>query len=123
MPKVRQKYPDGTLYSDEPYALDGSVEIIGTVVLGKNVAIGKGTKLNNVVIGDGCDIGKECKIRNTVMWENVAVGKHALLDGCVICNSNTIGKNVTAKAGMILAEGVITSYSIHYTKLYDHRWQ
>jgi mannose-1-phosphate guanylyltransferase/phosphomannomutase len=105
MPAVRQQYPDGTLYSDAPYLLDESVEIIGTVVLGVDVTIEKGTKLNNVVVGDGCRIGKHSKIRNTVMWEHVDIGKNAVLDGCVICNDNTIGKNFTAKAGMILAEG------------------
>jgi len=104
MPPVQQAYPDGVLFSNTPYKLDDSVEVIGTVVLGKNVSIGKGTKLNNVVIGDNCDIGREGKIRNTVMWENVTVGKRALFDGCVICNGNVIGKNVTAKAGLILAE-------------------
>ncbi|WP_345984381.1 sugar phosphate nucleotidyltransferase [Sulfurimonas sp. HSL-1656] len=104
MPPVRQAYPDGTLYSDEPYKLDDSVEIIGTVVLGRNVTVGKGTKLNNVVVGDDCTIGKESKVRNSVLWERVTVDKRALLDGCVICNDNQIGKNVTAKAGLILAE-------------------
>ncbi|WP_416768196.1 sugar phosphate nucleotidyltransferase [Sulfurimonas sp. ST-25] len=104
MPPVRQQYPDGVLYSEAPYELDDSVEIIGTVVLGQNVTVGKGTKLNNVVVGDECEIGKESKIRNSVLWERVKVDKRALFDGCVICNDNKIGKNVTAKAGMILAE-------------------
>lgn len=105
MPKVAQKYPDGTLYSETPYQLDASIEIIGTVVLGADVVVGKGSKLNNVVIGDSCTIGKDSKIRNSVLWERVTIGKNAMFDGCVICNDNTIGKNVTAKAGLILAEG------------------
>lgn len=99
------KFPDGVLYSDEPYTFEAGVEIIGTVVLGKGVSIGKGTKLNNVVIGDGSSIGKNGKIRNTVIWENSVVGDGAVFDGCVICNGNSIAKNVTAKAGLILAEG------------------
>lgn len=105
MPTERTDFPDGVLYSEEKYRFDKSIEIIGTVVLGKNVVIDKGTKLNNVVIGDNVSIGKESKIRNSVIWENVQIGHHALLDGCVICNNNVLGKNVTAKAGMILAEG------------------
>ncbi len=102
---VRSPFPDGVLYSDEKYTFDKSIEIIGTVVLGKNVVIKNGTKLNNVVIGDNVTIGKDSKIRNSVIWENVKIEHHVLLDGCVICNKNEIGKNVTAKAGMILAEG------------------
>jgi mannose-1-phosphate guanylyltransferase/phosphomannomutase len=57
------------------------------------------------VIGDDVTIGKESKIRNTVIWNDVEIHAKVKLDGCVICNDNVIGKNVTANAGMILAEG------------------
>jgi mannose-1-phosphate guanylyltransferase/phosphomannomutase len=98
-------YPDGLLYSPEPVTLDKSVEIVGKVVLGKRVVIGKGTILNNVVIGDDVVIGAECKIRNSVFWEDVRIGRNVKLDNCVICSHNIIEKNVQAKAGLILAEG------------------
>lgn len=101
----RTQYPDGVLYSDVAYDLDHSIEIIGTVILGKNVSLAKGIKLNNVVIGDNVTIGKESKIRNSVIWNDVHMGRNVMLDTCVICNNNVIGKNVTANAGMILAEG------------------
>ena len=101
----KQIFPDGVLYSKEAYKLDKSIEIIGTVVLGKNVTLKKNIKLNNVVIGDNITIGKESNIRNSVLWEDITIGRNTKLDGCVICNNNKIGKNVTAKAGMILAEG------------------
>ena len=98
-------YPDGVLYSDGSYELDKTVDIIGTVVLGKKVVLEKGVSLKNVVIGDNVTIGQDSKIRNTVMWNDVNIDRNAMLDGCVICNNNQIGKNVTVKAGMILAEG------------------
>jgi len=98
-------FPDGLLYTSDKYDLDKSVEIVGTVVLGKNVTLKKGVKLSNVVIGDNVTVGKECKIRNSVIWNNVNIQSKAKLDSCVICNDNVIGKNVTANAGMILAEG------------------
>lgn len=101
----RAQYPDGILYSEEGYALDESVEIIGTVVLGKNVSLAAGVKLNNVVIGDNAVLDEDVKLRNSVLWEDVKIGKNSVLDNCVICNHNTIDKNVTAKAGLILAEG------------------
>ncbi len=102
---IETNYPDGKLYSDEVYDLDSSVEIIGTVILGKNVSIANGVKLNNVVIGDNVTIGQDGKVRNTVIWDDVKIDRNVMLDGCVICNNNEIGKNVTVKAGMILAEG------------------
>ncbi len=101
----KQLFPDGILYSKDNYKLDKSIEIIGTVVLGKNVTLKKNIKLNNVVIGDNITIGRDSNIRNSVIWENVTIGRNTKLDSCVICNDNKIGKNVTAKAGMILAEG------------------
>ena len=105
MPDVKTDFPDGTLYSNAALTLDSSIEIIGTVVIGENVTLRRGTKLNNVVIGRDCTIGANAKIRNSVMWERVSVEANAVFDGCVICNDNTIGRNVTAKAGLILAEG------------------
>jgi len=101
----KHTFPDGVLFSEGSYELDKSIEIIGTVILGKNVTIKKGSKLSNVVIGNNVTIGQNSKIRNTVIWNDVSIGKNAMLDGCVICNNNHIGKNVTAKAGLILAEG------------------
>ncbi len=99
------KYPDGVLICEEDNTLDDSVEIVGIVVIGKNVTVKRGSKLSNVVLGDNVTIGGSSKIANTVIWDNVEIGKNAKLDGCVICSNNHIGKNVTAKSGLILAEG------------------
>jgi len=101
----KTQFPDGVLYSEEEYSFDPSIEFVGTVVLGKNVTLKNGVKLNNVVIGDNVIIGKDSKIRNTVIWNDVDIFRNVKLDGCVICNNNKICKNVTANAGMILAEG------------------
>ncbi len=98
-------YPDGVLYSEEEYTLAHSIKIIGTVVLGKNVKIKEGVKLNNVVIGDNVSIGAACNIANSVVWDNVKIKKNVKLDNSVICNDNVIERNVTAKAGIILSEG------------------
>ncbi len=102
---LKTEFSDGTLYSEDICDLDKSVEIIGTVVIGKNARIESGVKLNNVVIGDNVHIGQNSKIRNTVIWDAVDIGRNVALDGCVICNNNEINKNVTAKSGLILAEG------------------
>lgn len=102
---IETQFPDGVLYSEEPYKLAKNVEVIGKVVLGKGVTIGKGTTLKNVVIGDDVTIGENCKLRNTVFWEDITVDKGVTLDNSVICNNNIVGKNSQAKAGLILAEG------------------
>ncbi|HHH51962.1 MAG TPA: mannose-1-phosphate guanyltransferase, partial [Campylobacterales bacterium] len=112
----KQVFPDGVLYSQKPYKLDKSIEIIGTVVLGEDVVLKKNVKLNNVVIGNSVTIGKDSNIRNSVLWSDITIGRNAKLDGCVICNSNKIGKNVTAKAGMILAQGCEIGELVHIEK-------
>ncbi|WP_201353314.1 sugar phosphate nucleotidyltransferase [Hydrogenimonas urashimensis] len=105
IPGRKVAYPDGTLYLTGESEIDESVEIIGNVVVGKNVKIGRGSKLNNVVIGDNVTLGEECQIRNSVFWHDIEIGKKFILDNGVICNNNRIDDNVTAKAGLILAEG------------------
>ena len=105
MPGTMKKYPDGELYSTPQYELEEGVEIIGKVVLGDNVGIGKRTKLKNVVIGDNVSIGKDCKISNSVLWEEIKIAKGTKIDMGVICNNNQIDKNSKMSAGIILAEG------------------
>lgn len=99
------KYPDGILICEEDNTLDETVEIIGTVLIGKNAIVKRGSKLKNVVIGNNVSIGSSSKISNSIIWDNVEIGKNAKLDGCVICSNNVIGKNVIAKSGLILAQG------------------
>ena len=99
------KYPEGWLFTKTKGELDKSVEILGTVVLGENVSLGKGVKLKDVAIGNNVTIGDECKIRNSIIWNDVNIKRNATLDNCVICDHNEIGQYVTAKSGMILAEG------------------
>ncbi len=101
----KKKYPDGVLYTLGENTIDDSVEIIGTVLLGNNVTLKKNVKLTNTVIGDNVVIGNACKIKNSVFWEDIKVSTHVLMDSCVICNDNIIERNVTATAGLILAEG------------------
>jgi len=105
IPGERVQYPDGELYSAEPYTLEEGVEIIGKVVLGKNVTIGKRSKLKNVVISDNVTIEEDCKVSNSVIWDNVQIGHGCKIDMAVICNNNVIGKNCKMTAGIILAEG------------------
>ncbi len=104
-PGKASKYPDGKLYSDHDYDFDDDIEIIGKVILGKNVKIGKKSKLKNCVIGDNVTIGKDNKISNSVIWDDVDIESGCKLDMAVICNDNTIGKNCKMSAGIILAEG------------------
>ncbi len=105
IPGRKVEMTDGTLWLTGDSRIDKSIEIVGNVVIGDNVAIGKGTRLVNTVIGDNVTIGEWSHIRNSVLWHDIKIGKKFVLDNGVICNDNVIDDNVTAKAGLILAEG------------------
>ena len=101
-----QQFPEGVLYyTSHEYELDPSIEIIGKVVLGKNVVLEKNVKLSNVVIGDNVTIKNSVKIRHSILWNNIVIHNGVELDSCVICDNNVIQRNVKAKSGLILAEG------------------
>ncbi|ADV46250.1 sugar phosphate nucleotidyltransferase [Nitratifractor salsuginis] len=105
IPGKRIDYPEGTLYLQGKVEIDPSVEILETVVLGDGVTIGKKCRLHNVTIGDRVTIGEKTRLRNSVLWHDIEMGKECFFDNAVICNDNRIGDMVTAKAGVILAEG------------------
>ena len=105
IPGCRVAYPDGTLWLTGESEIGEDVEIIGNVVIGADVRLGKNVRLNNCVIGDRTLIGDECRLRNSVIWHDVRIGRRAVMDNAVICDNNRIGDGVEAKAGVILAEG------------------
>ncbi|WP_457565032.1 sugar phosphate nucleotidyltransferase [Caminibacter sp.] len=98
------EFPEGVLYTEDGYVPEG-VEIIDTVVIGKNVKIEKGCRLHNVVIGDNSKIDKECKLKNTIIWHDVKIGKGVIFDNVVVCNNVKVGDFVKAKVGAVIAEG------------------
>jgi len=110
------KYPDGVLYTQGENKIDDSVEITGTVVLGENVTLKRNAKLVNTVIGNNVTIGASSKIKNSVLWEDITVKNHLLLDNGVICNNNFIDRNITAMAGLILAENCEIGELIRFDK-------
>ena len=105
-PGKRIRYIDGVLHLMGEAKIDKSVEIIGEVVLGDNVEIGKGTKLQNCAIGANTKIGEDCKIRDSVIWENVEIGRGCVFDYSVICKNSIIEEGVIAKNGCVIAENV-----------------
>ncbi len=107
---------DGVLFIEDDNQLDKSIEIIGEVVIGKNVTISRNVKLKNCVIGDDTIVEENCKISNTIIWNDVKIGKNGIFDSCVICNNNKIDKNVVAKAGLILAEGCEVGQLVNFEK-------
>ena len=105
-PGKRIRCLDGVLHLMGEARIDKSVEIIGEVVIGNNVEIGKGVKLHNCSVGNNVIIGENAKIRDSIIWENVKIGRNSVFDYSVICKNVISEENVIAKNGCVIAENV-----------------
>lgn len=92
--------------------LTGNVKVRmpGDKVSGKDVWVGKGSKIDfttkfegAVVIGDGCRVGGDCRIVNSVIGSNVVID-----DGAVIMDS-VLWDDIRIGSGAMLHEAIIAS--------------
>ncbi len=106
LPMKGEKSEQGgcAIYREDGTGLPESVRCSGTVVLGKNVTIGKDVELGNVAIGDNVKIGEGCRIKESIIWNDVEIEGKVTLHNSVICNNNRIAKKVKAKNGVIISE-------------------
>ncbi len=82
-----------------------SAQIIGPVVFGPEVRVGRGTRIiGPVVLGKGCQIGTDVIIENSVLWENNTIEEGASLRSCVIGRGNTIGTKTFITGGTIISD-------------------
>ena len=103
-----------------------SAEVIGSVLLGKDVSIWFGTVIRGdtetITVGKGSNIQDNSVLHADnnmplVVGENVTVGHHVMLHGCtigdnslvgiqaVVLNGAKIGKNCLVGAGALVTEG------------------
>lgn len=96
-------FEHGQLFVEDerPFA---DVIIIGKVIAGKNVTVGKNVTLTNCILGDNVVIKNDTSIKNSVIWDNVVIGSGNAINFAVICNNVIMGANVTCHNGCIIAE-------------------
>jgi mannose-1-phosphate guanylyltransferase/phosphomannomutase len=91
------------VYIGEQTEIDYTVNIEGSIVIGKNTKVGKNVKIKNSVIGNNCVIEDGVKIYNTVIWDKTYIGRNSNLQECII------GRESIINEGVHLAEGVVIS--------------
>lgn len=69
-----------------------TVNITGTVLIGRNCTIAENVKISNSVIGDNCVIGPGTIIRNSVVWSDVVIGHSTELTSDVVGTKCSIGE-------------------------------
>ena len=119
--KFKEWYPciDNTSYISE------SADVIGNVVINKNVSIWFGTRLradvNKIIIGENTNIQENSVVHGStgfpvMIGKNVTIGHGAIIHGCIISdnvlvgmgsiilNGAKIGKNTIIGAGSLITQ-------------------
>jgi mannose-1-phosphate guanylyltransferase len=78
-------------------ALDGDVELTGSVLLGEGARIGAGARLDGpVVIGPGAQIGAGARVRESVLLPGADVPADGLLAGAIAGNAAALASSPMA---------------------------
>ncbi len=81
------------------------VELRGTVVLGRDVTIGPGSRLENCVVGAGTTIGSRAEVRGGIVWAGATIGEGARIESSVVCERAEIGEQSILEPGSVVADG------------------
>ncbi len=84
--------------------LDG-VELRGTVVLGHDVEVEPGARLENTVVGPGATIRAGAELRGAVVWAGAEIGPRARVESAVICERAEIGEGAVIEPGAVVGDG------------------
>ena len=99
-----EKNDDYTLYRGENVVIGNNVRLKGKVVLGNNVIIEDGTKLENCVIGNQSKVGVESEINNSIIWAGNQIGSHALINSAIIGSHSELGNDVQLLDKVIISD-------------------
>jgi mannose-1-phosphate guanylyltransferase/phosphomannomutase len=104
LPGQERSMDEARIFGETGASLGRDVKLRGTVVLGRNVAVGAGVVLENVVIGSGSVIDEGAELRNVVLWENCQVGRRARITETVCTSGVRIGQGALIRENCILAD-------------------
>jgi mannose-1-phosphate guanylyltransferase/phosphomannomutase len=90
---------EGTRYNPQ------TIQVSGSVVIGKNCTIGDNVTLSNTVIGDNCVIGPGATLTNSVVWNDVVMGHSVDLSMDVIGSRCSIGEKAVIADNVFISDG------------------
>lgn len=89
----------------EPDAVVGEeANFEGTVLLGRDVQVGRGVTLDNVVIGAGSVIGDGAELRDVVLWEGCRIGAGARLNETICASGVRVRHDAMVRENCILSD-------------------
>jgi mannose-1-phosphate guanylyltransferase/phosphomannomutase len=96
---------EGAVLWGEPGAMvAGEARLGGTVLLGRNVEVGRGATLENVVAGAGSVIGAGAELRDVVLWEGCRIGAEARLSETICAGGVRVGQGALVRENCILSD-------------------
>jgi mannose-1-phosphate guanylyltransferase len=102
------------IWHEEGVSIHETAQIIGPVVLGAHVQVGRGARIiGPTVIGARCIIGADVTIEGSVLWEDNVINEGSLLRSCVIGRANQIGSKTHITEGAIISDRCIIDAENH----------
>jgi mannose-1-phosphate guanylyltransferase/phosphomannomutase len=77
--------------------------LLGTVVIGKNVKIGD-SRIFNSFIGDNVIIDDKVEINNSIIWDGSIIRKNSIISDSIICKKVTIDENTILEGDNIISD-------------------
>ena len=81
--------------------------------LGRNVALGAGTVVENraaltrATVGRNCAIARGATVSDAILWDNVVVGENAIVRGAIVADGATILSGARVEEGAMIGSGVV----------------
>mgnify|MGYP001194201753 FL=1 len=100
----QRKTAGAVVWGERGAVLEQDVKLGGTVILGRNAHVGRGSVLENVVVGPDTVIGEGVTLRNVVLWEGCRVGSAARVSETVCAQGVQIGEGALVRENTILSD-------------------
>ncbi|OYT46560.1 MAG: nucleotidyl transferase [Desulfurococcales archaeon ex4484_42] len=103
---LKKLYPNG--YIDKTAEIGDDVEIINPAFIGKNVIVGRGSKLGPLtVINEAVRIGTSCRIKGSIVMMGTLIDDSVVIGDSIIGEKSFIGKWVRIEDGVVLGDEVV----------------
>jgi mannose-1-phosphate guanylyltransferase/phosphomannomutase len=99
-----QSMDAGTVYRESGAVIGDNLRVRGTVLLGRNVTVGRGASLENVVAGPGTIIGEGAELRDVVLWEDCRIGERATIGETICAQKVSVGASAQIRENTVLSD-------------------
>ncbi|HUV29787.1 MAG TPA: sugar phosphate nucleotidyltransferase [Acidobacteriota bacterium] len=97
----------GVVFKGANVRVEEDVELAGTVILGDDVVVEPGARLQNCTVGQRSRIGRRCRLKDTTIWPDVTIGPNSVASSAIICGRSWLGKNVQLQDNVIVSDDCV----------------